>query len=232
MVGILKSQLLRILYVYSVFSTHHLYSAGLVEIDWGGQKCKTTFKKQDYDPVWNEDFPFTFEESTKSKGVEDLVLGVKDWGVTALTGYDHVGEIIIPSKTLNQLVWHSKNETMEQFADLPVIDKNGKQIVGKDGQLCELTFEIKVFVDSETSQADSDLLVINKAKPLTSRSAAPGPKTPPIVTESLNQVEKQMMDQLDDDLQALALSGTLPLEVQVTIALTLRLPHVVGHSFT
>jgi len=76
----------------TVLSAKHLPSMdlwgkcdGLVEINFDGQKRKTKYIKQNYDPEWNEQFDFVFDRAKfRAKGVGDLMLRVKDWDATAI----------------------------------------------------------------------------------------------------------------------------------------------------
>jgi len=200
--------------ILTVVSAEHLPSMdfmgkcdGLVEINWEGQRFKTNPKKQSYDPVWNEDFEFKFDyEGVNAHGVGDMILSLKDWDVTAVTGYEHIGQAVLPASRLNTFLITGQDRASFTEVGLAVQDKMGAQVIGKDMQPCTLRVKLQLFLDpvpptDETSkktggwfggmfgggaavpdtgsQGDGgkDLLPsITKAKVAVSRSAAPPPR--------------------------------------------------------
>ena len=121
--------------VVTVLSAKHLPSMdmwgkcdGLVEINWEGQKHATSYKKQTYDPEWNEDFSFTFDHDTMTKGISDLVLGLKDWDASSLMNYDHVGDATVRAEEIDAFVKSGEDRKIAMMADIPVKDKKGVQV--------------------------------------------------------------------------------------------------------
>lgn len=132
----------------TVMSAQHLPSMdlfgscdGLVEIDWDGQKVKTTAKKNTYSPEWNEEFTFAFP----SEKVGDLVLAVKDWDQTAVVSYDHVGEAVIKGERLSSFLREAQSpaQSIQIFRDIEVKDKKGKQVIGADKQPCVISVKVQ-----------------------------------------------------------------------------------------
>jgi hypothetical protein len=141
--------------ILTVVSAEHLPSMdfmgkcdGLVEINWEGQRFKTNPKKQSYDPVWNEDFEFKFDyEGVNAHGVGDLILSLKDWAVTAVTGYEHIGQVVLPASRLNTFLITGQDRASFSEVGLAVQDKMGAQVIGKDMQPCTLTAKLQLFLD-------------------------------------------------------------------------------------
>jgi hypothetical protein len=140
--------------ILTVVSAEHLPSMdfmgkcdGLVEINWEGQRFTTNPKKLSYDPVWNEDFEFKFDyEGVNAHGVGDLILSLRDWALTAVTGYEHIGQAVLPASRLNTFLITGQDRASFPEVGLAVQDKMGAQVIGKDMQPCTLTVKLQLFL--------------------------------------------------------------------------------------
>jgi Ca2+-dependent lipid-binding protein len=109
------------------------------EVEWQGQKYKTTVKKNSYSPDWNETFVFLVEniDILKDKNNSCLSVVVKDWDM--ISKNDFVGEVVIPADTLQALLEGKQTEKME---DSFAVQKKGAAVIGNDKQPCVLNLKI------------------------------------------------------------------------------------------
>ena len=117
----------------------------LCEVEWQGQKYKTTVKKDSYSPDWNETFAFPVESI--SAGVSSLSVVVMDWDM--LKKNDLVGEVVIPGNTLQGLLKGKHTITME---DSFVVLNKGKPVIGNDKKPCVLNLKVRLVVPAASWQ--------------------------------------------------------------------------------
>jgi hypothetical protein len=112
------------------------------EVEWQGQKYKTTVKKNSYSPEWNETFAFPVKSI--SACVSSLSVLVMDWNMMSKS--DLVGEVVIRGDTVQALFKGKHPVTMkDSFA---VLNK-GKAVIGNDKKPCVLNLKIRLVVPDE-----------------------------------------------------------------------------------
>jgi hypothetical protein len=114
----------------------------LCEVEWQGQKYKTTVKKNSYSPDWNETFAFPVENI--SAGVSCLSVVVMDWDM--MSKNDLVGEVVIPGHTLQAFLQGKHTVTMEDSFE--VVNK-GEAVIGNDKKPCVLNLKMRLVVPDE-----------------------------------------------------------------------------------
>jgi chemotaxis protein histidine kinase CheA len=112
------------------------------EIEWQGEKQKTTVKKNSYSPDWDETFSFSFDDI--SGALSDLSVVVMDWDM--LTKADLVGKVVIPASTLKSFLQQEQNVTLE--GSYPVLNE-GKAVTGNDKQPCVINLKMCLLVPNE-----------------------------------------------------------------------------------
>jgi hypothetical protein len=112
------------------------------EVEWQGQKFKTTIKKNSYSPDWNETFAFPVENI--SAGVSCLSVVVMDWDM--MSKNDLVGEVVIPGNTLQGFLQGKHTVTMEDSFE--VLNK-GEAVIGNDKKPCLLNLKMRLVVPDE-----------------------------------------------------------------------------------
>jgi hypothetical protein len=112
------------------------------EVEWQGQKFKTTIKKNSYSPDWNETFAFPVENI--SAGVSCLSVVVMDWDM--MSKNDLVGEVVIPGHTLQAFLQGKHTVTMEDSFE--VLNK-GEAVIGNDKKPCVLNLKMRLVVPDE-----------------------------------------------------------------------------------
>ena len=115
------------------------------EVEWQGQKFKTTIKKNSYSPDWNETFAFPVENI--SAGVSCMSVVVMDWDM--MSKNDLVGEVVIPGNTLQGLLKGKHTVTMED--SFAVLNK-GKPVIGNDKKPCVLNLKVRLVVPAASWQ--------------------------------------------------------------------------------
>ena len=112
------------------------------EVEWQGQKFKTTIKKNSYSPDWNETFAFPVENI--SAGVSCMSVVVMDWDM--MSKNDLVGEVVIPGNTLQAFLEGKHTVTMEDSFE--VLNK-GEAVIGNDKKPCVLNLKMRLVVPDE-----------------------------------------------------------------------------------
>jgi hypothetical protein len=111
------------------------------EIEWQGEKHKTTVKKNSYSPDWDETFSFFFDDISAS--VSELSVVVMDWDM--LTKADLVGKVVIPAGTLKAFL---QEQNVTQEGSYPVLNE-GKTVTGNDKQPCVINLKMCLLVPKE-----------------------------------------------------------------------------------
>ena len=137
--------------IVTIESARHLPKMDLMgtsdtfcEIEWQGQKYKTTVKKNSCSPDWNETFAFPVENI--SLGVLSVV--VMDWDMVSKN--DLVGEVVIPGDTL-QAFWKVGEVVVPGDIlkrEVAVLNK-GKAVIGNDNKPCVLNLKMRLAVKDE-----------------------------------------------------------------------------------
>jgi chromosome segregation ATPase len=170
------------------------------EIEWQGEKHKTTVKKNSYSPDWNETFAFSFDDI--SADVSDLSVVVIDWDM--IKKADVVGKVVIPADNLQAFLQQKQNVTQE--VSYPVLNK-GTTVTGNDKQPCVINLKMCLLVPNEESlpTVSAPLHVDGRGHRNKEHMIATSPHDRSIVSKSLEggkqDEEEQLLDAFESEIE-------------------------------